>query len=53
MLKDLKNSVGDEDSTAIARLREEFHKVFDWNHVKKLLGNSLYELKKKNIKHNS
>ncbi|CAC5391328.1 unnamed protein product [Mytilus coruscus] len=43
--------VGDEDSTTIARLRanvdKNITKVSDSNHIKKLLGNSLYEIKKK------
>ncbi|XP_063400480.1 uncharacterized protein LOC134685041 isoform X2 [Mytilus trossulus] len=43
--------VGDEDSTTIARLRanvdKDITKVSDSNHVKKLLGNSLYEIRKK------
>lgn len=42
--------VGDEDSTTIARLRanvnKNIKKLSDANHVKKLLGNSLYSIKK-------
>ena len=42
--------VGDEDSTTIARLRanvnKNIEKVSDSNHIKKLLGNNLYEIKK-------
>jgi hypothetical protein len=43
--------VGDEDSTTIARARKEvdreLKKGSDMNHLKKILGNKLYELKKK------
>lgn len=42
--------VGDEDTTTIARLRanvnKNIKKLSDANHVKKLLGNSLYSIKK-------
>lgn len=40
--------VGDEDSTTIGRLRanEKIEKISDKNHIRKLLGNSLYALKK-------
>lgn len=42
--------VGDEDSTSIGRLRanvnEKIEKISDKNHILKLLGNSLYALKK-------
>ena len=45
------NLVGDEDTTSIARLRKEIahpiNKRSDMNHLKKALGNSLYELRKK------
>ena len=42
--------VGDEDTTTISRLRatvdKQITKLSDKNHVKKLLGNSLYSIKK-------
>lgn len=42
--------VGDEDSTTIGRLRanvnEKIEKISDKSHIRKLLGNSLYALKK-------
>ena len=42
--------IGDEDSTTIARARREVYETLgkgsDLNHLKKILGNSLYDLKK-------
>ena len=47
----IKRIVGDEDSTAIARARREvgneLEKGSDMNHLKKILGNKLYELRRK------
>ena len=43
--------IGDEDSTTIARARREVDETLkkgsDLNHLKKILGNQLYDLKKK------
>ena len=52
----VKTLVGDEDSTTIARVRREvdneIQKGSDYNHICKILGNTLHELKNKK-KHKS